>query len=52
MDDTLTFASLHELATRLRQRELSSVELSEHFLQRIQPYNPQPHANSEDRRRG
>ena len=44
MDDTLTFASLHELATRLRQRELSPVELSEHFLQRIEHYNPKLNA--------
>ena len=44
MDDTLTFASLHELATRLRQRELSPVELSEHFLQRIERYNPKLNA--------
>jgi len=44
MDDTLTFASLHQLATRLRQRELSPVELTEHFLQRIERYNPKLNA--------
>ena len=44
MDDTPTFASVHELATRLRQRELSPVELTEHFLQRIERYNPKLNA--------
>ena len=44
MDDTLSFASLHELGTRLRQREFSPVELSEHFLQRIEHYNPKLNA--------
>ena len=44
MDDTLTFASLHELAIRLRQRELSPVELTKHFLQRIERYNPKLNA--------
>jgi aspartyl-tRNA(Asn)/glutamyl-tRNA(Gln) amidotransferase subunit A len=44
MDDTLSFASLHDLGARLRSRELSSVELTEHFLRRIERYNPQLNA--------
>ncbi len=44
MDDTLSFASLHELAALLRERHLSPVELTEHFLGRIERYNPKLNA--------
>ena len=44
MDDTLSFASLGELAALLQKKDLSPVELTDHFLQRIERYNPKLNA--------
>ena len=40
MDDHLTFASVHDLAALIETKELSPVELTGHFLDRIERYNP------------
>ena len=40
MTDTTSFSSVHALADLLRAKALSPVELCEHFLQRIERYNP------------
>ena len=39
MDDTLAFAPITQLAPLIRRRELSPVELTELFLERIELYN-------------
>ena len=39
MDDTLAFASITELAALLRRRELSPVELTQFFLERIDAHD-------------
>ncbi len=40
MDENLAFASLGELSTLLRRRDISPVELVEFFIERIEQYNP------------
>ncbi len=40
MDDTLAFAPIAELATLIRRGELSPLELTELYLERIEQYNP------------
>jgi aspartyl-tRNA(Asn)/glutamyl-tRNA(Gln) amidotransferase subunit A len=40
MDESLVFAPIHELSALLRRREISPVELTGFFLERIQEYNP------------
>ena len=40
MSDPLSFSSVHALAEMLRSKSLSPVELCEHFLRRIERYNP------------
>ena len=40
MADTTSFSSVHVLAEMMRSKSLSPVELCEHFLQRIERYNP------------
>lgn len=44
MTDELAFTSALELARRLRDGELSSVELTEHYLARIEALNPKINA--------
>lgn len=38
--DEISFATIGELSAQLRTRELSPVELAEHFLDRIEKYQP------------
>ena len=40
MDDTLAFAPIAELATLIRRGELSPLELTELYLERIEQYDP------------
>jgi Asp-tRNA(Asn)/Glu-tRNA(Gln) amidotransferase A subunit family amidase len=42
-EDDLAFASLRQLGAWLRSGELTSVELTEHYLQRLKRYDPQLH---------
>ena len=44
MDDTLAFAPIAELATLIRRGELSPLELTELYLERIEQYNPELNA--------
>ncbi len=40
MDDALAFAPIAELAPLIRRGELSPLELTEHYLERIEQYDP------------
>ncbi|MXW79439.1 MAG: amidase, partial [Gemmatimonadetes bacterium] len=40
MDDTLAFSPIAELAALIRRGELSPLELTELYLERIEQYNP------------
>ena len=40
MDESLSFASVHNLATLVEKKELSPVEITRHFLDRIDQYDP------------
>ena len=40
MDENLAFASLGELSTLLRRRDISPVELVEFFIERIRAVQP------------
>jgi len=40
MSDNLSFASVHDLAARIKKKDLSPLELTRHFLDRIERYNP------------
>ena len=44
MDDSLAFAGIQELASLLKKREISAVELAEYYLARIDRLNPQLNA--------
>ena len=39
MDDSLAFAPITELATLIRRRELSPIELTDLYLERIEQYD-------------
>jgi aspartyl-tRNA(Asn)/glutamyl-tRNA(Gln) amidotransferase subunit A len=43
-EDSLSFATIEELGGLLAKRKISPVELTEHFLRRIERYNPQLNA--------
>ena len=40
LSDELAYVSAHELATRIRRRDLSPVEVVEAFIRRIEARNP------------
>ena len=40
MDESLAFASIGELGNMLRRRDISPVELTEFFFERIEQFNP------------
>ena len=44
MDDSLAFAGIQELASLLKKREISAVELAQYYLERIDRLNPQLNA--------
>ena len=44
MSDSLSFANLTELGAKIRTKSLSPVDLCEHFLQRIDRFNPKLNA--------
>ena len=44
MDDTFAFSSIHALAALIQKRDLSPVELTEYYLQRIERYDPRLNA--------
>ena len=44
MDDALAFAGIQELASLLKKREISAVELAQYYLERIDRLNPQLNA--------
>jgi aspartyl-tRNA(Asn)/glutamyl-tRNA(Gln) amidotransferase subunit A len=43
-EDSLSFAKIEELSSLLAKRKVSPVELTEHFLRRIERYNPKLNA--------
>ena len=40
MDESLSFASVHDLAALVEKKEISPVEITRHFLDRIDQYDP------------